>query len=493
MKRLLSCALCALVTAGGALGATEPAAHGVTLEEFLQTVRSSHPFFQREMLQADIEKAVRERHLGGKDWLVESTPSFLHSEPVQSSPFDPERIDVLTLNARAARAYWGNGSRITVAWVTDVTDQSLPGLPFPDPGGAMEIPIGASTFYSHELRATYSIPLMRNRGGALDRLDYELSGYDVDLSEVRALENQETFLLEKGARFIEWVLLGEQRRIARDRLSLADEELERTRRKRRSNLVDEADVLRAQDAVQATRQVLLLIESRWKATRAELATVAGDDELYQTDPQMDLYRLPALDPIEDAVTAVTAGSRLVRVLRWQESRLAHLEDGLDAAAQPELALNLIGALKGGDESFGKSFEVTQPDVGIGLEFRYPLGNRAATADVYATRLQRRQLEFAVRSVQVELAAAARNILVQLDELDGVLRSNVAQIETARLKTQEELKVYNQGRGDLTFVIQSRDAEARSKLAYAENAALYHTLVLQYRELADQLLPTLAGK
>jgi len=52
-----------------------------------------------------------------------------------------------------------------------------------------------------------------------------------------------------------------------------------------------------------------------------------------------------------------------------------------------------------------------------------------------------------------------------------------------------LKLYNQGRGDLTFVIQSRDNEENAKLTYAQNSTLYHKLILQYRSLLDELLPS----
>jgi hypothetical protein len=53
-------------------------------------------------------------------------------------------------------------------------------------------------------------------------------------------------------------------------------------------------------------------------------------------------------------------------------------------------------------------------------------------------------------------------------------------------------LYNQGRGDLTFVIQSRDNVALSELEYAGNAATYHHLALQLEALSDRLLPTPPG-
>jgi len=107
--------------------------------------------------------------------------------------------------------------------------------------------------------------------------------------------------------------------------------------------------------------------------------------------------------------------------------------------------------------------------------------------VDGARLQRRQLDKAVEDVKITLESGLRAIFVQVVELEKVLAKNLDQIETARQRTEEELRLYEQGRGDLTFVIQSRDGEAGSRLSYAENSALYHRLVLQHEALMDRLL------
>ena len=80
----------------------------------------------------------------------------------------------------------------------------------------------------------------------------------------------------------------------------------------------------------------------------------------------------------------------------------------------------------------------------------------------------------------------RNLLISIKEMEKVLVLNQEQIESAKAKTREELRLYNQGRGILTFVIQSRDNEEQAKLTYAQNAANYHKLILQYRALMDEL-------
>ena len=90
-------------------------------------------------------------------------------------------------------------------------------------------------------------------------------------------------------------------------------------------------------------------------------------------------------------------------------------------------------------------------------------------------------------MSLTLTSTLINIYVQIEEMEEVLRLNKEQIQSAKRRTAEELKLYNQGRGEMTFVIQSQDSEENSKLTYAVNAVTYHKLIIAYRSLMDQLL------
>jgi outer membrane protein TolC len=130
-----------------------------------------------------------------------------------------------------------------------------------------------------------------------------------------------------------------------------------------------------------------------------------------------------------------------------------------------------------------------PDIGVGVVFSYPIGTRTAKADIARTRLEIQQLQDRIADVQISLTASARGIIVRMTELRDVIDANKSSISANERRTEEELKLYNQGRGDLAFVIQSRDNIALSELEYAGNVATYHNLILHLEALADQLLPT----
>jgi outer membrane protein TolC len=457
----------------------------ITLEDFLDSVHADHPFFKREALSSNIEQMNRTRFLGNQDWIVSSTPFLRHQEPLETNPFVPKTIDSFGFAVGADRTFWKTGGRLSLSWSTDFTDQETRDIIIP---GIVTIPSGPARFYQHGIFATYSHPLLKNRGGRLDRLGYEVTGYAVNATELNSLENRENFLLDIGLRFIDWVLFTEQIRIAEERLRLAEEQLNQVERRFKANLVDKVDVLRSEDAVRIAKQNILLLESLWKAKRAELATISQNGRIYDYKPVFDLYATKMLMPVDEAVSKLMNDTRSIRSLDLIGEQLVHQRKGFKNATRPQLDVSVSAGLIEGDNSFGESLTLEKPDFTLGVQLIYPLGNRSAEADVEKIDLQIRQLENDIRNTRLELESAARNLYIQTQEMEKVLALNREQIESAGRKTDEEIKLYNQGRSQLTFVIQSRDNEENSKLIYADNAALYHKLLLQYAALMDELLP-----
>jgi outer membrane protein TolC len=450
-------------------------AQTITQEQFLYRLRETHPLFEREELTARIEQEEQNSYLGAEDWTVFSSVSYSHEEPAIAIA-GPDRTDALSVHGGVERLFWRTGGRLSASFSSSWSDMSIdPAFGFPE------------SFYGNQIEVAYAHPLVKNRSGFLDRLQFELKQFDIDFSEVQALENQEDFLAVWAVRFLDWVLLTEQRRIVAERLSLSEEELVRTKRKREANLVDEVDVIRAEDAVRISTQNQVLVESQWNAIRAELAVLAQDESIYEASPAFDLYEVVELPAFEDAMSEWRGASRILESLTIRLEQLAYARQGFVEQSRPELWLVAEVNTKNSDESIGESFAMDKPDAAVSLQFSVPWGNRAAKSQIAKTDLEIAQLEELLDEITLGVESAAANLYVQITEMADVLVLNREQIESARQKTEEELNLYNQGRGDLTFVIQSRDNEENAKLTYALNALSYHTLVIEYRSLLDQLL------
>ncbi len=471
------------------LVASTAMADTLSLEAFLSRVQTKHPFFRKEALTTDIETEQQLSYRGAEDWRFQTTPSFSHFEPTNKSLGVPRKEESTGIETSVARNIWRTGGRLSLGHRYGFTDQEIDDLVVPTPTGELTIPVGPSRFHENGLTLSYSQPLLRNAGGVLDRLDYTLQGYTVKIDTLVSQENQEAFLKSVAQRYLDWVLLAEQRRISNQRLWLANRELGQVQRKFEVGLVDRVDVYRAKDSVLSTKAVLSRIQASLSAIRTALATLATDPDLPRKRPDFNPYKILNLPPEKEVVDRLKTRARVLHALRLQAEQQRVLLDGLQNAASPQLDINLSVGVKSGDESFGDATSFDKTDSQIALGFSYPLGNRTAQAKVRRTRLQRQQTLEDLRNETVQLESTMRNVLEQIHGLAATLDLNKQRIKTAKTKSREEEKRYELGKTELTFVIQSRDSEALAQLAYAENAVDYQKQLIEYKALLDILLPS----
>jgi outer membrane protein TolC len=419
--------------------------------------------------------------------LLTGKAALYHSRPVVTSSFSPTTVDGAGFSAQMQRSIWASGGQLQFGWRTDVTDQTITGISFP--GSSEPIQTGTPRLYENSFSLSYTQPLLRNYKGKLDRLEYELAEYDEILANLQALENEENFLLRLATGFIDWALLMERRSIAEERLRLAEDERELTTSMQQANLVEQVDVLRSEDAVRLATQNLVLVNSQARAKRAELAVLAAMPGLWEREPDYDLYKLRELPSTDEATRSIEQNSRALLLLKSRAQQLERLGMGYRESGKPSINADLGLTLKGGDEAFANSLELSKPDVLLGVSLSHFMGAGAARSAVAETDLELSRIDAEIRLVRLELESQMQSLLIQLSDLIDVLDLNKDQIESAREKTAEERRLYEQGRSELNFVIQAEDNERNARLTYAENAAGFHRLYHRYLALTDLLLPT----
>ncbi len=339
---------------------------------------------------------------------------------------------------------------------------------------------------------TYTQPLLQNFGGRLSRFNYEQSGYEVDATRLSSLESREGFIFAFGELFLSWVELTEKIRISGQGLELTTDLLNSIKERYDDNLAERVDLLRAEDAAFISEQNLLVLESQLQAKQAELAVFAGMEEIYRAEPEFELYSLQELPEIQPALSGLKQRSRALEAMDIYIDQLQHRRRSLLERKKPQLNLNLSASLSEGDEELPESFKINKPDGFVAIELSAPLGNRSVKAELEKTDLEIEQLQQDREGLEIFLEANLRSIMIRIKEMEKVLALNRRRIESAKGKREEEGKLYNQGRGELTFVLQSMDNEEKAKMVYLENSSLYHLYVLQYRALMDELLPGQAG-
>jgi hypothetical protein len=352
----------------------------LTLDEYLALVKTNHPFFTKEGLAVDIEEKQAESLLGGQDWIISVTPSYSYLGEATAPEFQAvERVHLAGLEAGLNRALWSTGGRLGFSVSTEYLNS--------------DTQFGAGEVYKHGFGVSYTHPFLQNSKGILDRLEYELSDYTINLTEVRAIENEEDFLLTVAIRYIDWVFFTEVIVIAKERLKLAEEQLEQTMKKYKANLVDKVDVLRAEDAINISKQTILKLESQWKAKQAELAVLAGTEELCTRAPSYNIYSLEVLPQKDEASSQLKSQSRLLQTFEILKEQLLYQRDGLVNQRRSQLDLNVSAGLFGrGEDDFGESLKIYKPDVTVSLLFSTPLEKRTIIGQIEKLDVQLKQIE-----------------------------------------------------------------------------------------------------
>jgi outer membrane protein len=451
----------------------EQAIEELTLVEYLDLVKATHPYFMKEQLTVEIEQKQAQSLLGAEDWFLSIVPTYTYLGKSSAPEYGASQIHRGGIEAGLDRALWSTGGRLGFGVTTSYTRQ--------DRGSGFE------NLYRNGIEASYTQPLLQNWAGTLDRLEYELSDFTIDYTQVQVYENQENFLLDVSIRFLDWAYFAREVAIREERLEIAKRGLEDVNKRYKANLVDKVDVLRSEDSVRLSEQGLVLAQSQWKAKQAELAVIADNDELFRRKPMYDIYRLEELPANDEVMMNMKSQSRLLKTFDILKKQLLYQRGGVEDQERAQLDLSVTAGLYGRNEAFGESLEIYQPEAIVSLIFAKPLGSTTAKGQIGKIEKQIAQIDEEKKSLERDLEASMINLLIQIRDLEDVLDLNRKQIESAQEKTKEELKLYNQGRSELTFVIQSEDNEEAAKLTYAGNAYLYQTLILQYLALLDDIL------
>ena len=454
-------------------------ARTVSLDELLTMVQQNHPLFEKELLSVDISTESQKRYLGDRDWIVESSPFIAYENKTGLTNTTYDKLSQIQIGGTLQKKFWKTGGRLSASYSSTYADQEYRTF----------FSRNTSELFRQQFSITYSHPLLRNQNGILDQFEYELATYAIDFTELQSKENQENFLLNIAFGFFDWMFLDEQLNINNERLRLAEEELASSKEKYEAHLIDKVDVLRQEDARRIAGQDVVLSQSQVTAKRTELAVLALSPEISESKPEYDIYSLVTLEEVEQTIGRLNNETRILKALNVLEEQFTFKTRALSNQKRPQLDLIVGSSLIDDDQNYGGSFGVNNPSLSLGLKFTYPLGNHSSKAEVRKTELEILQLRADRQSVFLDLESSIRSILIQIKEMENLLSLNLSQIESAKERTLEEMKVYEQGRGDMTFVIQSQDNEAKARLTYLQNAIAYHKLVLQYRALRDQLLHT----
>ena len=457
-------------------------AQSISWEEIRNLAEKNHPAFKVEDYGVTVQEAQRDQSKAGEDWRLSGKAYYGEQETVSSSVFAPEEVQSQGGDFSLVRPVWASGGEVSLSWDYQFADQRVSSMMLSEGDGLNDFVSFVPEFHQHRVYAAYAQPLLKNRGGTQNEVAYRVDSLGVDVATLQAEENKEQYLLETAHAFIDWVSAAEQNQIMLDRERFAKEQKNYVERQFQENAVDEVDLLRAQNAYYEARQNVASAAGLRAQYKRMLEGKINQELGKEVLPVFDLYDVSA----SEAGVYSLEKNRVLRIQDIRQEQIVEQLDALGDSRDPQLDLVLAGGLGSGDADYGESWALDKPEYQVNLVFAHPLGNNANTAAEEKGEAQLGQLEEQQKQLRINLESTLAALDVRLQALREVVLLNQKRLETSKEKTAAEKADYEKGESALTFLIQSQDEEAATRLSYVGNAASYQKAIFEKKALLDQL-------
>jgi len=451
---------------------------GVTLDTYISHVMDSHPFLTTQKLQSLQHQHIIAKTQGITDWNLDSSIQFNQSQPAQVSSFTPKRTDRHHASFNGTKTSWKTGSTIQFFSSTSQLNQDVAELNF----NGTPMSFGNAHFFENQIGALYSYPLLNNKKGILTRYPYNHAVQSQLSLDLQLLQSKEHFLLSVLERYMQWVLLDTIYDLTDKKYNVAFKSLNILKKKYNANLIDKLDILRQENYIRTIKQELLKINAERNALITELSLQSSLESSKFKSPDYDIKTQLSIDD------SILFSNTLAYKLAVTELKTHELEkEYFTESRKPKLDLGLSYSLNGSDTSFSDAFSFNDYTRYMSLTFSRPLYNISNNADLERKEIDIQKTEESLKLHALNFNIAKEKSLSELNSYKDIVDLNVSQIKLAKQTVREEKKLYNKGRGNLTFVLQAQDNAHESEIRYVRNQIFLQLLSYRYYALTDQLL------
>jgi Outer membrane protein len=338
----------------------------ISEREFVERLKSTHPFFEQQALSSQIKQVEKYLTNANEDWIVAIDSNYKNENASDVSSSTYNKLNTTSVDVSATRKLADSGSDITFkhTWKDKSKDVDTT---------------------RNKFSLDYTYPLLRNRYGVNDQLDGDVAQIAIDKNILDRLEQEENFILKKLKRFVDLAYAQEQQLINERRLVLAGQELNLVKQKFAASVVDKVDVLLQEDAYQRAQQQLLQAQQDLILLRHEVAiTLALNFD--QVVANIDLYKIYAAKEVR-----LLTDTRVLKITALDQKTLKRQLFSFKNESEAKLDLNLGLASEGENSSYSNSLENQSATWNVGLGWSYPLGgikssNNVKKAEIKLARL-----------------------------------------------------------------------------------------------------------
>jgi len=350
--------------------------------------------------------------------------------------------------------------------------------------------------YASDLRFSISQPLLRNAGLRVNTHGIRIAGYQKQAAEART--KLETIRILAAADRAYWRLYAttKELEVRLQQYELADQQLQRARRRVDAGMDAEIEILRAEAGKAERLEAIIITENMIRQRQRDLKRIINIPELpISSTTRVMLKSDPSplgldLDPHALAAHAVTNRMEMLE-LELQLAVDASNYDLQRNRALPLFTLDYTYQISGLGSSYSRSFDMlTDRDFdgwSVGLSAEIPLGNEAAKARVSRALLQRLQ-RLATRSLRQQ--AIEQEVYDAVDQLETTWQRTLAARQAAILagrRLDGEQRQFDVGVRTSTDVLDAAASLADAQLAEIRALADYQIAMVDIAFATGTLL------
>jgi len=452
--------------------------HSISLTDYTNKVLEHHPYISSYKIQLDQQNESIEKSRSITDWLFSNSSTIAHSKPPQSSSFTPNKTESNSLNSQLSKTTWNTGSEINLYTSMSQLNQDSRSLV----SNGQELKFGNKHFFENQIGITYSYPLIKNKNGELNKYNFNAGITNKKKLKFSLIQDKERFVLANIDSYLNWVLIYELDKLTEKKYNISKKSLSLLKRKYKAKLIDKVDILRQQDYIQTIKQERLKIKAQKKVLSKELALKSNLSVDQLSKPTFDLI-MPL--PIDTSITFEQTLNTAIYLTQLDAYKLE--QNYYINSRKPQLDLDVSYAFVGADSDFSDSLSFDQYSSYISLIYIKTLYNRSNTADINTIKLKIDELKTLYESDQLHFNIEKEKVLSDLKSYNEIVNVNNIQIKLAKQTLIEEEKLYNKGKGNLTFVLQAQENKHQSEIRYIRSLLEVHRLSFRFLALTDQLL------
>jgi len=455
--------------------------------EFVQSLLINNIFFEKEQINLiikQIEMDGDKANYADWDWTVGGELGYIKKHKNKENyTYTTDYAKSTTQEVRKfstdlTKKFFSNGSELSISY-----DKSLPikDEEMHDKNGYQTDK--NSTEYLDDISISWTLPLLKNKGGVVDQKTYDLAVLDYEDERLVLAEAKEDFIEEKLMIFLDWISYHTQIVIVKNRLKASQDILKTIQ----AQDVNKSSALFLQRSINKTQRLLLDLESKLKAQQRSIDGLLTDINLDKNSLKIDWdARASLIQDLNQYCQESIRDIKRIEIEQLKNHRRVETYRNLELADFDFTISAIQDDNKGNYSTYSKSSEV---EFEAKLEFSYALTGDISN-DVYLRkyRLKGRQLELKYQDKFDDILSDAQKLTTELKQGVKQLALYQMQIDEIELsKTETELDTFLAGNGNIRFVINDEDDYQELLLDQVESAINYHKNRIEYESLMDRLL------